>query len=258
MKKINLFFGSGASKGIWEIAFLKTFTDKYIKTKKIKIDNIYANSAGNWASFGLLYEENDLLCEIWKSYDDYENKLYTKSEKILDFPFTWENSTVSRFYDLFVDTLIKNKRKPQCNYYSSVFNNSKMKTEWLSLHDKNLEEAKKIMFASSSMQILYPSIKINEENYSDAGLLEFFLLKDFLKKHKNEINIVLTISNYSFIFKQKNTIFFNIPNHIKNKISFMNTNKEVFNEVFTLSEQHGKNKLKEIENFLEITKFENQ
>lgn len=257
MKKINLFFGSGASRGIWQIGFFKPFVDKNIKTKKIEINNVYAVSVGNWSSLGLLYEENDLVCELWKSYDDYENKLYNRSKKIIDFPFTWENGTVSRFYDKVVNQIIKNERQPQCRFYSAVFNNSKIKTEWLSLHDKDFNETKKIMFASSSMQILYPSIKIENDNYSDAGLFEYFLVKDFLKKHKDEINIVISMLDYSFLFKNNSTLFFAIPNHIKNKVNFMNTNKEIFNHVFELSEKHGQKELNKIENFIENFKFEN-
>ena len=71
----------------------------------------------------------------------------------------------------------------------------------------------------------------------DAGLLEFFLIKDFLKRHENEKNIILTTFEYPFLKIPKNTCHYVMPDEIKKKINFIENNKTIINHCFNESKK---------------------
>ena len=255
MKKINIFFGSGASRGVWLAGFMKPLNDKKLKKKEYQIKDVYAVSAGNWSSFGLLFDDHDYLCNCWTSYDEEDNKLFTFKEnrKILDPPYTWEKSTVERFFLNFKKTMNENERK--FNYYSAVFNIKTLKNEWLTIDDKEIGEIKDILFASSSMPFLFPAIEINGNSYCDSGLFEYFLIKDFMDKHRDEINIILTVSDYP-ILMPKNCLHIVMPNEIKKNLNFMDSNNKRLNEAFDLSIKHGEEMLSTIDEFVKKNSIE--
>ena len=255
MKKINIFFGSGGSRGVWLAGFMKPLNDKKLKNKEYQINNAYAISAGNWGCIGLLFDEHDILCNYWKSYDEEDNKLFKFSEnkKFLEPLYTWKKSTVDKFYDNF-ESIVKTKKR-LFNCYSAVFNTKKLKNEWLSVDDKETNEIRNILFASSSMPFLFPTIEIDGNSYCDAGLFEYFLVKDFMDKHRDETNIILTVSDYP-ILMPKNCLHIIMPNEIKKNVNFMDSNNKRLNEAFDLSIKHGEEMLSTIDEFVKKNSIE--
>lgn len=244
MEEINLFLGGGAARGIWQVGFLSSLHEEKIKTNKYKIKNIYAISAGNFAGLGLMYGEHELLAHYWKSYDEQNFPMFNRTNKLIPF-FAWEHSPSQLFTRTFLTIMEKRNIKPQCNFYSAVFNINKLQSEWLSCHDKTSLEIEENFFASSTIPGLYPIKKIKNHYLIDAGLLEQYLIKDFLKQHQNEKNIILTTFDYRFE-NTENNLFFPIPDEIKEKVSFTETNKEKLNLVHGLSFDHGKKLLEKI------------
>ena len=246
MKKINLFFGCGASRVVWQMGVAKILSDMKLKTGEYKIENIYAVSGGNWISFGFIFDEIDFLYQSWRQVNEQENNLYTtkSNRKFFEPLFDWKDSIIRRFVNENFDKMKDNE--VICNYYTAVFNLSKLKTDWISVHDKDIEEIKHIFFTSSSMPFLFPTMKINNDICLDAGLLEYFLIKDFLNKHKDENNLILTTEKY-FLKLPPKSVYFNMPCEIKKKIKFMDSNTERINHVIDLGKQHAKNIIQEFE-----------
>ena len=232
--KINLFLGGGAARGIWQVGFLSSLFEKKIATGEFFVENIYATSAGNFAGLGLLFGEQETLAHYWNSYDEENFPMFTKTNKLIPL-FTWENSSNQLFTRTFFTLMEKRNVTMKCNFYSAVFNINKLKNEWIACHDKSHLEIEQIFFASATIPILYPIKKINDNYCVDAGLLEFFLIKDFLKKHKGETNIILTTFEYPLLKIPKNTYHYIMPDEIKNKINFIENNKLVINYCFNES-----------------------
>ena len=249
MTKINIFFGSGASRTVWQMGVAKTLSDKKLKTNEYEIENVYAVSGGNWMSFGFIFNEIDLLHQSWLEINEEENNLYTlkKNRKFYEPLFDWDDSAIKKLINERFGVMDKNKRV--CNFYTAVFNLSKLKSEWISAHDKDIEEMKHIFFTSSSMPFLFPTMKINNDICLDAGLFEYFLIYDFINKHRDENNIILTTDFY-FLKVPPKTIHLNMPQEIKKNINFMDSNPERIKKVIDLGEEHGLELISKIEKII--------
>lgn len=251
MAKINLFFGCGASRVTWQMGIAKVLSDKKLKTNEYEIDNIYAVSGGNWISFGFIFNEIDFLYKSWREVNEQENKLYSfkQNRKFFDPLFDWKESTIKRFVNENFDVM---KNNPiSCNFYTAVFNLSKLKNEWISVHDKDIEEMKHIFFTSSSMPFLFPTMKINDDVCLDAGLLEYSLIKDFLNKHQDEYNLILTTESYNLKLPSK-SMYFNMPKKLKKNIKFMDSNKERINSIIDMGEKDGLEIISKIEKMISM------
>lgn len=235
---VNLFLGGGAARGIWQVGFLNELYQKKIKTNEWKINNIYAISAGNFSGVGLLYNDHDLLTHFWRTYQAKLFPMFEKTKEIIPF-YTWEDSSTELFLRIFFTIVEKKQQKPVCNFYSGVFNLNKLTTEWFSCHDKEPLEIEKIFFASSSVPLLYSVKKMNNNYYIDAGFLEYFLIKDFLNKHKGERNLVLTTFEHN-IKTDENSFYFHMPDDIKKIVSFVENDMHKIHLAYEKSIIHGK------------------
>ena len=242
--KINLFLGGGAARGIWQVGFLSSLFEQKISTGECFVENIYASSAGNFAGLGILFGEQEMLAHYWNLYDEENFPMFHRTGKL--FPlFSWENSPSQLFTRTFLTLMEKKQITKKCNFYSAVFNVNKMRNEWLSCHDKTSEEIEQTFFASSTIPFLYPIKKINDNYLIDAGLFEFFLIKDFISKHENDINIILTTFEYKLLKLPKTTYHYVMPDKIKNKMNFTETNQFIINQCFYESKNIGEKIIKE-------------
>lgn len=228
---INLFLGGGAARGIWQVGFLSQLWDKKILTKEFEIENVYAISAGNFAGLGLLYGDHPTLAHYWNSYDEENFPMFTRTKNLLPI-FRWENSSSQLFFRAFRLLMDKKGNKHCCNFYSAVFNISKLTTEWLKSSHVDDNDVEKNFFASCSIPLFYSIKKINGYLYCDPGLFEEYLIKDFLNKHKGENNIILTTFDYPSLVLPEKSYHFSMPKKIKNKINFVENNKMIINHCY--------------------------
>lgn len=236
--KINLFLGGGAARGIWQVGFLSSLFEKKISTGEYFVENVYALSAGNFAGLGMLFGEQELLAHYWNSYDEKYFPMFSRTDKLIPI-FTWENSPSQLFIRTFLTLMERKNISHKCNFYSAVWNLSKMQTEWLQCHDRSHLQIEQNFFASCSIPLFYSIKRIDNNYYCDAGLFEYFLIKEFLKKHKGEPNIILTTFNYHFLNLPKNSYHYVMPDSIKNKINFVENNKMIINYCFDESKKNS-------------------
>ena len=247
-KKINFFLGGGAARSVWQLGFVKTIMDKKISNGEFQVNNISAVSAGNYIGLGIAYNEHELLSSYYKKYDEKTPTFCKVDRKNLFDPFyTWENSASHTFVRDFF-TKVENK-KITCDFNSGVFNLKKLKTEWLPLWDKNPLEIERIIFASCSIPILFSMKSINDQLYIDAGMFEYFLIQDFMKKYENEINIILTSVDYGLKTKPY-SLAFSIPEDVKQIVGFMESKQENLTKGYELSVKHGEDVFYKIEKVL--------
>jgi len=219
-KTINIFLSGGGVKGSFSGGFLYKLGQWLELNKNYQIGKIYGTSIGAINGSIFLNNYNNLKL-FWDSITSYKSMMsYWIKIPII-------GKIMSIIYGFFIKCSLINP----VNFYNLITkycshnDNNKLnicttnitqsKTEYVDCSNNDVSnDITKYIIASSSLWLLSPPIKINNNYYADGGILKYlpFDYNIINQLNKNDINVVIScaknINRNNSSYKETNLLFY--------------------------------------------------
>ncbi len=184
--KIGIVLAGGMNNGIYEIGCLKAISEKFPSEDIVCISS---SSIGALAAYSFATNQLDLTEQMLKEIDVSSTGRF--------FP------SFSRNKDLFkkITDIVKEGVNPICPTYTTAWNYTRHKLEYVPFHKLSAEMARNYLCASVAIPIFNKGVKINNNTYFDGAFIDNIPVFPLLEQDLDAV--------FCIYFENKNYFFEN-------------------------------------------------
>lgn len=187
MANVGLVLSGGIAKGAYQIGVLKAISE-FFSSDDIK--TISAASIGTLNAYAFATDKLECLEEMWKNINitgmnDFINRILRRA-----------------YIFNAIDNFVDEKDKLNRCVYTTCFNISKLKVNYVNLNTLGFDERVQYLKASTTLPVFSKAMRIGEDNYFDGAMIDNIPIIPLLK-HDLDFIIVVYFDNYNYSFENQ-------------------------------------------------------